>query len=186
MEKVKTESRRVKMTKQLIQNALLELLEQKPLGKITVTDICKIADVNRSTFYAYYVDIQQLLEEIEVNIINQIPVSPDFPTVNFDMRFLDMLEAFFKYVKDHGRLFKILIVEANDSDFNKRLVDAAMERYHINKEEDKTLDSRYKYIYRINGVIGLIKEWIDADFPMDERSFARFVIKMTAQNIKEK
>ncbi len=186
MEKNKTESRRVKMTKRMIQKALLELLEERPLEKITVTDVCKLADVNRSTFYANYVDIQQLLREIEDDIIMQIPVSSEFPNVNMDMKFLDMLEDFFLYVKEHGRLFKILIVQSNDSVFNRRLVDAAMERYHINADVDDTLISRYKYIYRINGVIGLIKEWIDSDFPIDERSFARFVLKMTATEEKER
>ncbi len=185
MDNDKKESRRVRMTKRLIQNALLELLEERPLGKITVTDICRVADVNRSTFYANYVDVRQLLTEIEEDIIGQIPVSSDFPKINMDMRFLDMLESFFQYVKDHGRLFKILIVEENNSDFNNRLVDAAMQRYHIKTHANEPLISRYKYIYRINGVIGLIKEWIDADFPIDARTFARFVLKMTTTEEKE-
>ena len=48
------ENRRVRMTKRLLQDALLELLEEKSLEKITVTQVCSKADVNRSTFYAYY------------------------------------------------------------------------------------------------------------------------------------
>jgi len=38
------------MTKRLMKEALIDLMDQKPLEKITVTEICKIADVNRSTF----------------------------------------------------------------------------------------------------------------------------------------
>ena len=44
------ENRRVRMTKKIIKDALLELLDKKPLDKITVTDICNTADLNRSTF----------------------------------------------------------------------------------------------------------------------------------------
>jgi len=44
------DNRRVKMTKRLMKEALIDLMDQKPLEKITVTEICKIADVNRSTF----------------------------------------------------------------------------------------------------------------------------------------
>ena len=47
------DNRRVKITKKMIKDAMLELLENRPINKITVTDICKYADVNRSTFYAY-------------------------------------------------------------------------------------------------------------------------------------
>lgn len=59
------ENRRVRMTKRLMKDALLELLEVKPLEKITVTDVCAAADVNRSSFYAHYQDIHALLRELE-------------------------------------------------------------------------------------------------------------------------
>ena len=58
------ENRRVRMTKRLLQDALLELLEEKSLEKITVTQVCSKADVNRSTFYAYYQDVGELLSEL--------------------------------------------------------------------------------------------------------------------------
>ncbi len=181
---IEKNSRRVKMTKRLIQEALMELLQDKPLAKVTVTDICKTADVNRSTFYANYVDVEQLLREIEDEVITHIPVSPSFPAVKLDMRFLDMLEHFFEYVKENKKLFKVLIVEANNSKFNERLVAAAMERYHIKVDEADPIMSRYKYIYRISGVVGLMKEWINADFPVDSRSFARLVFRMTTHEVR--
>ena len=74
------ENRRVRMTKKIIKESLLELLDQKPLDKITVTDICKTADLNRSTFYAHYEDTAQILREIEGDVIQQLPVSSDFLT----------------------------------------------------------------------------------------------------------
>ena len=49
--------RRTKYTKSVIRQALFDLLKEKPLNKITVTDICKMADINRSTFYSYYEDV---------------------------------------------------------------------------------------------------------------------------------
>ena len=42
--------RRTKYTKSVIREALFDLLKEKPLAKVTVTDICKLADINRSTF----------------------------------------------------------------------------------------------------------------------------------------
>lgn len=45
--------------------ALLELMQQMDFEKITVKDICKRAGVNRSTFYAHYTDIYQMLDENE-------------------------------------------------------------------------------------------------------------------------
>ncbi len=53
-----------KDTKELIYETFVELLSQKPFDKITVKDIVEACDINRNTFYYYYSDIYDLLEEI--------------------------------------------------------------------------------------------------------------------------
>lgn len=50
------ENRRTKITKLLLTDSFLHLLEQKPLPRITVKDICDYADLNRSTYYRYFTD----------------------------------------------------------------------------------------------------------------------------------
>ena len=59
MEK-KREDRRSAYSKRAIRESLLALMRDRPLNKITVREICEKADVNRSTFYAYYEDIYDL------------------------------------------------------------------------------------------------------------------------------
>ncbi len=46
--------RRVRRTRAALREALIELLPRKPYERITVEDICKAADIGRSTFYAHY------------------------------------------------------------------------------------------------------------------------------------
>jgi len=58
-------------SRRMIREAFLELLEEKEFGKITVTDIVNRADLNRSTFYAHYPDVQGVVEEIQDEIINK-------------------------------------------------------------------------------------------------------------------
>lgn len=96
------ENRRVRMTKRLLQDALMELLEEKPLEKITVTQVCQKADVNRSTFYAYYPDVGALLAELENGVLEQIPASPNPPVTETDREFLDTLERFLTMSKKTG------------------------------------------------------------------------------------
>ncbi len=45
---------RIKVTRELLNNAFIQLLEEKPFSKITVKEICERADINRSTYYAHY------------------------------------------------------------------------------------------------------------------------------------
>ena len=174
-----SENRRVRMTKKMMKDSFLELLEIKPMNKITVTDICERADVNRSTFYSYYGDIPMLLQEIEGDVLNQIPVSPDLTAIYTKDLFLDMLEKFFQYVKENERLFRILMIQSDSSHFNKRLVTTVMEKYHKQSLLENTLLGKYGYIFCINGVIGLLKEWISDHFPVSARKFSEIILQMS-------
>ena len=51
-------------TKNLIREVFIEMLNEKPLAKITVTDIAKKCEINRNTFYYHYQDIYEILSEI--------------------------------------------------------------------------------------------------------------------------
>ncbi len=53
-----------KFTKQAIRQAYMELLEEKPFDKVTVKDIVMRCELNRNTFYYYYRDIYDVLEDI--------------------------------------------------------------------------------------------------------------------------
>jgi len=57
----KKEDRRTLYTKSVVKRSLLELMQVKPISKISVSEICKKADINRNTFYHYYYGPENLL-----------------------------------------------------------------------------------------------------------------------------
>ena len=60
-------------TKAAIRAAFAEMLEEKgDLDKITVTELVRRADINRSTFYLHYSDIYDIVSEIENSLMNEI------------------------------------------------------------------------------------------------------------------
>lgn len=61
-----------KDTKKLIFDTFIELLEKKPFDKITVKDVVEACEINRNTFYYYYSDIYDLLEEVFMKELNEI------------------------------------------------------------------------------------------------------------------
>lgn len=61
--------RRTKYTKMVIRDAFLTLVKTKPIQKITIADICGLADISRPTFYLHYRDIYALLDEIGENML---------------------------------------------------------------------------------------------------------------------
>lgn len=173
------DNRRVRMTKKMIKDAYLELLERNPSEKISVTDICKVADVNRSTFYMYYEDIIMLRKDIENDVLAQIPVLSDMPeTITSDEQFVDILERFFSYIQENRRMFRILILQSDNRAFNRRLIENVLEKYHFDSTVDNHLLAKYEYVFIVSGVIGLLGSWIEDDFPMSAKKFSRLVLQM--------
>lgn len=183
------ENRRVRMTKKLIKEAYLEILEKSPSQKISVTDVCFVAEVNRSTFYMYYEDINFLRKAIEDEVMDQIPILSNIPNeITSDKQFVDILTDYFSYILENKRMFKVLILQNDSKEFSKRLISAVLEKYRIESKLSNKLFSRYKYIYIVSGVIGLLASWIEEDFPVDANAFSKLVLQMSvkAANITDK
>ncbi len=64
MEKEKKTDRRTIYTTTLIKDIFMELLEEKGYEKVTVTEICKRAEINRGTFYLHFKDVRDVLDSI--------------------------------------------------------------------------------------------------------------------------
>ncbi len=66
------ESRRVKMTKMLLKESLIDLMKDKSIHSISIKDVCDGADINRSTFYRHYNTQYELYDDIIQDIMNEM------------------------------------------------------------------------------------------------------------------
>ena len=64
--------RRVKYTLDALKNALITLMQEEHISKISVKSLCELADVNRSTFYAHFHDQYDLLHHMEQEVLQNI------------------------------------------------------------------------------------------------------------------
>ncbi|MFR7417648.1 TetR/AcrR family transcriptional regulator [uncultured Megasphaera sp.] len=71
--------RRTRYTRRVIKESFLELLQKQRFSKVTVTAICKQAEITRATFYLHYVDIYAVLDEVltEALEISEKDISPE-------------------------------------------------------------------------------------------------------------
>lgn len=65
-------NKRKKSSQEKIEKIFITLLQTKELKQITVTDICKIAKINRTTFYNNYLDIYDLANKICLRLIQDV------------------------------------------------------------------------------------------------------------------
>ena len=116
---------RVKKTKRSIINAFLELRSKMPLEKIRVNELCRIAEINKSTFYAHYQDIYQLSEEVEQEVLQSylnIP-HPEYVLCNTEGFVRELFQAFYA----HERLFHILFSGSRSSVLTEKIAEGIRE-----------------------------------------------------------
>ena len=91
-------NKRKRESMQKIEQVLIEFLQTKELNQISVSDICKKAELNRSTFYANYVDIFELADtireklEAEVSELYKDEITEGFNSNNYLLLFQHIKE----------------------------------------------------------------------------------------------
>lgn len=153
--------KRVQKTKHAIYIAFVELLNEKDVNQITITDIAKKANINRKTFYNYYLDINEVMEEIQNLVVGAF--IKNIGTVEFTNMADFLTEIFAKFTEtvSHDLEFYNLLFKTNNrSYFIVKIVDILREYVQKHLEETEQLDlRRFKVavdLY-IPGIISVMK-----------------------------
>ena len=155
-------------TKDVIARTLIELLDEKPMSKVTVKDIVERCGVNRNTFYYHFHDIPEVVEYVLKRNWDEILNSP-----RESNSILECMEEMADIVKANRRMmlnvyrsvkrdaFLYYMNEVSGYVFT-RYFEKNTERLEINDHERMLLIKYYKCLY-----IGLLMDWLDQDMKED-------------------
>lgn len=165
-----------------IRDALVDLLVEKPFHKITVTDITNTADINRSTYYYHYYEIDEVLDKvIKVAVEDLIDIMLKSISAHgkytIDNRVLPSTEVMFKHIYKYQRYYSSLINSDVSNRFSNTFVTAITDfnsRLKITFDDSSYLfidkkihDNFYSY-----AAFGLVKYWIDNNFEQSSEFMA--------------
>ena len=178
--------RRVKYTKMMLRQSLLELMKDRPVSKITVKDICALADINRGTFYAHYADPEDLLRQIENELYEEILRSLD-GAIRADTVPKVLLEIF-TAIERNGDLCRSLFSETGDKAFLRRIIDLAHDRclaaWTAQFPQADRRQLEMIYIFSANGSVGIIQEWIQGGMRESPQTVADFLDKISFYGVQ--
>lgn len=162
--------RRTKYTKNIIKETFINLLEQKEINKITVSEICKIADINRSTFYRYYLDVYDLLSKIQEELVNKLKNIKSNKKYTVESFSEEILNVFL----EEKKLIKILFDTNENIYFLNTILEVAYQKCKETwLEENKNLNEEeieYASVFIFNGALGIVNFWVKNNFdkPVNE------------------
>ena len=149
-------NRRRKDSQDRMINAFVKLLQEKDLNRITVTDICKLAEVNRTTFYANYIDIYDLAYAVQKRLEDDIAQLYDFGGQhNFTA---DNFLKLFYHIKGNQLFYKTYFKLGVDGTFKLTEYDVAAAAEYYGDE-----NIEYHVEFFRNGLNAVIKKWLAND-----------------------
>lgn len=153
-------------TKKSIQNALLELIQEKDYSKITVTELTKKANVGRKTFYLHYENVASVVEDMEsqytetlISRINSSIITKtdcDLKNVFFELN---------RVIRNYSPLLRKLVKDDSRPLFHecaKRIIKAAILLY-LRKGYivDENIIEYYSEFYA-SGIVDLYIVWLSS------------------------
>ena len=148
---VKNNKRR-RCSQEKIERAFIELLQTREIKDITVSELIKMAGVNRSTFYANYIDIFDLADKLRETLAN------DFSNLFADYDYFEERTGalrMFRHIKENQIFYTTYFKLCYD---DQHLISI----YDAKRAEQEHIDSNIKYHIEFfrNGLNAIIKLWL--------------------------
>lgn len=182
--------RKFKNTARKMQDVLIGLIEQKEFDEITVSDICRLAGVNRSTFYAHYRNTVDLLEEEEqdmiltfdealnhicnVNLLSECPEFSDGSLLLND----HVLTFYLSFVKEHQRVFRIYNDKKplfHNKEHFYQFKNLFFKRIYQRFTELSDTNITYISLYYLAGIEAIVEQWVNTNCNETEEEICNII-----------
>ena len=146
-------NKRKKESMERIEKVFIELLQTKALNEISVSDICKRAGLNRTTFYANYTDIYGLADAIRAKLeIEVSDVYKDEITQGFNSH--DYLKLF-RHIKENQIFYQTYFKLGYDNQYRIIRYDTTLARTHF---QNRFIEYHMEFFKA--GITQIIKLWL--------------------------
>lgn len=169
-------NQRVVVTKRMLREGLLHLLEAKELDKISITELCRESGVNRSTFYRYYTLPKDILTEMQNLFMEEIY-----------NRFLETMsvcdvERLFGYLLENREIVKIFLQYNSELEWME-LFNSFYQKFAAKKslKAFQGLDadsSKLLFSYIAGGTYFIVHQWIMENIPKSPKEITDIILSV--------
>ena len=131
-----------KKTRESIKRVFAEMLsEKKEIGKISVSELCRRAEIHRGTFYSHYDDIYAVAEDFENELLKDFFDNNKLSSINDIDKFVD---SFFDYIRKNEYYYRMLC-KSNEIVFTANRLTLIAERkfYEVLNSDARIKDKEF-------------------------------------------
>lgn len=168
-------NQRVVLTKKLLKSSLIEMLQTQSIYRISIRELCENAGINRSTFYKYYGNQFDLLNEMEEDLL--INIEETLASVEgYDQ---NVLEQIISYLEKDIDFIRLLLNSNVDPEFPKNLMSMAPIQRIIKTQMTDLPEAEQDYYYRflLFGCYEIVRTWINKEDRESPKAIAELILK---------
>lgn len=139
--------------------------EHLPVGKITVREICEEADVHRSTFYAHYRDVYDLVEKVEQSMSRQL-TEAFFRKLDEKASARDCFTEIFTFIREHREFYLYYLTESRQFGVLQLAWETIRDRAAAVSADPESFGARsaeemeYHGIFFLTGMTAMVRLWL--------------------------
>lgn len=170
-EKTNDVNRSTRRTKRIFKLHFINLIREKGYKNVTVTDIVERADYNRSTFYLYFKDKEDLTEELVTEVLDELHYSFHIPFEDVEVikynRILPSSNTFFQHLYDRKQFYSLLTLEDTIPGLEQKFLEKMKEIFdaitYIDMDKEEVQIEHFN-TYKMYGSYGVLLEWIKGGY----------------------
>lgn len=143
-------------TRRRIEAAFLELLGEKEWNRITISELCKRAQIHRTTFYGHYQDIDDLMRQMVGNMFEAVMQGFSGGGGGF----LNL----FRYIKEHQDFFVSYFQNFGQRNFPLQVLPKSFEEQYLERlrqvQDISEAELRYHQAFFCEGLAAMIRYWL--------------------------
>lgn len=184
--KLGDERMRKETTRKDIMDAFWELYKAKDISKISVREICELAGYHRTTFYAHFNDVYDVLEQLERSLIPSYELiiqelGSSCETLNLE----HLVQILLKLFQNNGEYLRIFLGQRRDPYLQDRVKEIIRPIFLQYIKPKQLPDSHAQYIfeYHVSSVLAVISFWFENDNDITKEELMNLLLTISNQGV---
>ncbi len=183
------EDLRITKTKKLLYETLISLMEEKSFEEIKVSDICKKALINRSTFYSHYSDkyelFMELINALKLSLFNSLNTNEN--NVNTREYFIELINILLNHIDDKKNIYYSILINNRNSIITDIILDVVSKDINSRITNDKistnNIPTEIVSKFYLGAVISIGIEYLESKNKYSKEDMIKYIDKLIPSNI---
>jgi len=163
----RSNNERFQATEDKIIQAFIQLLSEKEVSAITVSEICRLSGIHRTSFYLHFQDVYELMDRIEIRLAGYYANLFEDQTCHYNLG--ERFQHLFEFIHEHQAFYRAYWHRAKDL----RVLDAALSENTESKMKETAAgygfqsdtEIQFHRIFFKAGLAALIGYWLSRGCP---------------------